>query len=137
MVEDCIFCKIAKGELPADKVYEDDEFIVFQALYQVSPGHTLIVPKEHSQDILNMKGELGLGLLKLIQKIGSSAMSALGATGFNTGINTKVSAGQAVFHTHIHIIPRYDDDNMESWPEKETTAEDRALFAQKMIMKLD
>ena len=134
---DCIFCKIIAGELPADKVYENDEFIAFQALFQVSKGHTLIVPKEHSQDVLDMNSELGKGLLELIQKIGTSTMNALGASGFNTGINTKVSAGQAVFHTHIHIIPRYDNDEMVSWPEHKTTAEDRTIFAQKIIMNLN
>ena len=137
MTENCLFCKIIAGEVPADKVYEDDDFIAFQALYQVSPGHTLIVPKIHSEDIINMKTELGTPLFQLIQKIGVTTMKALGATGFNTGINTKSSAGQVIFHTHIHIIPRYDNDKMKSWPEQETTADDRALFAQKIITHLD
>ena len=135
--DNCIFCKIVKGEIPADKVYEDENFIAFQALYQVSQGHTLIIPKEHSKDILEMSPALGGQVFKLSQKIGLAVMNALQADGFNIGVNTKEAAGQAVFHTHIHIIPRYKNDGMKSWPENETTADQRALFATKIIKELD
>ena len=137
MTQDCLFCKILAGELPCDNVYENDQFIAFQALHQVSKGHTLIVPKEHSQDILDMDTDLGKELLSTIQKIGTATIKGLGASGFNIGVNTKPSAGQVIFHTHIHIIPRYENDNMEMWKEKPTEAEDRTLFAQKIISALD
>jgi histidine triad (HIT) family protein len=137
MTKDCIFCKIISGELPADKVYEDDDFIAFQSLYQSSKGHTLIVPKEHSKDILEMNSELGSKLLKLTQEIGTAIMKGLNADGFNVGVNTKEAAGQEIFHTHIHIIPRYKDDNMKLWGKINTTPAERVIFAQKIITHID
>lgn len=137
MTKDCIFCKIISGDLPADKIYEDDVCMAFEALHQVSPGHALIIPKKHSQDILDAKTTEGIEILSAVQKIGTGIMKGLNAQGFNIGVNTKSAAGQVVFHTHIHLIPRYENDKLKMWPEKETTTEERALFAQKIISALD
>mgnify|MGYP006293958563 CR=1 FL=1 len=137
MTEDCLFCKIVRGEAPSTKVYEDEDFVAFQALFQTTKGHTLLVPKEHSTDISEMKPELGTKMLELIQYLGSAQEKGLGADGFNIGVNKGKEAGQVIFHTHIHIIPRYKDDGLVSWGEQETSEEDRVLYAEKIIKELD
>ena len=133
---DCLFCKIIAGDIPADKVYEDEEFLAFQALHQSSPGHTLVIPKEHSEDLLDMDSELGSKCLAVLQKVANAMMEGLPCDGFNIGVNTRAEAGQVIFHTHVHIIPRRKDDGLGNWPEHPTTDEERALFAEKIISKL-
>lgn len=137
MTNDCIFCKIRDGEIPSDKVYEDDNFIVIQDIKQVTPGHMLLIPKEHSMDILEMNTELGKNYLEVIQKMGRAMMKGLGATGFNIGVNTKESAGQVVFHTHTHLIPRYSREELHHWKGKQVTPEESAILTQKLISALD
>lgn len=132
----CLFCKIIAGDIPADKVYEDDNFIAFQALNQSSKGHTLIVPKEHSEKITEMNPELGKGLLTTIQKVGKAMIAGLPCDGFNTAANFPPVVGE-IFHTHIHLIPRRKNDGLGNWSEFETTAEERTLFAEKIINKLE
>ncbi len=80
-MKDCIFCKIIKGEAPSTKVYEDDEFIAIQSLFQSVKGHTLLIPKTHSKDITEMETELGQKMLELIQKISHTQMKGLELTG--------------------------------------------------------
>ena len=133
---DCIFCKIIKGEIPSVKVYEDDKFLVIISLGQTSKGHSLIIPKEHSTNILEMNTKLGCEMLELIQKIGKACIDGLDAEGFNIGVNTNSAAGQVIMHTHIHIIPRYNDDGLNMWGETESTEEDRVLLAEKIIKSL-
>jgi len=133
MHKDCLFCQIIKGEKPSTKIYEDDKFLAFQALFQASKGHTLIIPKEHSEDILEMKPELGTEMIKLAQDIGNATMQGLGAKGFNIGVNVKEMAGQVIFHTHMHIIPRFENDGLEGWDAKEASDEEMTLFAGKII----
>ncbi|MFP4118881.1 MAG: HIT family protein [Candidatus Woesearchaeota archaeon] len=133
MSEDCIFCKIVRGEAPSTKVYEDDDFIAIQSLFQSVKGHTLLIPKEHSEDITQMKPELGQKMLELIQKVGKAQMRGLGADGFNVAVNTKREAGQVIDHTHIHLLPRFKDDGMKLWKEHEVDEEDRVLYAEKII----
>ena len=136
MEQNCIFCKIAKGEIPSIKVYEDDKFIAFEDMNPSNKGHTLIVPKEHSEDILDMKGEKA-ELIGMIQKIGAACMKGLDAQGFNVMINTKPAAGQVIFHTHVHIIPRYEGDGLKHWPQKEASEEERIMNAEKIIKALE
>jgi len=136
-VENCIFCKIIKGELPSNKIYEDDEFIAFQSLNQTAKGHSLLVPKEHSTDLLDMNSELGCKMTAVAQKIAKATMDGLGATGLNMSFNVRPAAGQVIFHTHMHIIPRYDNDGLKMWPEENVSEEDRILFASKIIKHLD
>lgn len=135
-MENCIFCKIVKGELPCIKIYEDEEFIAFEDIQPVNKGHTLIIPKEHSSDILKMNPKMGTVAFKLIQKIGTAMMKGLDAKGFNTIINTKAPAGQTVFHTHINIVPRYENDGLKLFRKKEITEEERIITAEKIIKGL-
>lgn len=136
-MENCLFCKIIRGEIPSIKVYEDNDFIAFEDLKPTNKGHTIIIPKEHSQDILDMNKELGCKALETIQKIGTACMKGLNAQGFNTMINTKPASGQVIFHTHIHIIPRYEGDGIKHWKQYDVPEEERVMAAEKIIKALE
>lgn len=136
-MENCLFCKIVKGDIPCVKVYEDNEFLAFESINPISKGHTLIVPKEHSKNILEVKEELGVKLLKLTQKIGKACITGLDAKGFNVLNNMNEEAGQSIFHTHIHIIPRYTNDGIKGFKEKEGNQEELILAADKIIKAIE
>ena len=107
---ECLFCKIAKGEIPCSKVYEDKEIIAFLDISPVAIGHTLIVPKKHSDSMLEADEQILESITKVMKKISLALIKALGAEGINTIMNTGRAAGQLVSHTHIHIIPRFKND---------------------------
>ncbi len=107
---DCIFCKIANGEIPSATVYEDEDFRVILDLGPANPGHALILPKEHYPNLLALDGQLAARVMPLAAKIGAALQEALGCDGFNVLQNNGRAAGQSVFHFHVHVIPRYTDD---------------------------
>ena len=109
-MNDCIFCKIAKGEIPALKIYEDSDFIGFLDVNPRFIGHALVIPKKHAETILELDDEQTEHMFKIVQKIAKEITETLGAKGFNIGNNNGQIAGQAVPHAHIHILPRYDTD---------------------------
>ena len=117
-MEDCIFCKIIKGELPAIKIYEDNDVLAFLDINPVSPGHTLIIPKEHYENFSTTPNELLSKMMPVIDKISKAAKEGLGADGFNVALNNGQVAGQIIFHTHFHMIPRFKEDNLHLWPGK-------------------
>ena len=134
---DCIFCKIANGEIASDTVYEDDNFRVILDLSPASKGHMLILPKVHAGDITELSEDMAGKALVLAGKLGKAAMVGLGATGFNTLANTGESAGQTVFHCHIHVIPRYDDaSSIVSWAPKTVDKEEQKETAKKISESL-
>lgn len=104
----CIFCKIANGEIPSATVYEDDEFRAILDLGPASKGHALILPKNHFKDICEADDATAGKLFPLAAKIGAAMKKGLGADGFNIVQNNGSSAGQTVFHLHVHVIPRYE-----------------------------
>lgn len=114
--DNCIFCKIANGGIPSTTVYEDEDFRVILDLGPASRGHALILPKEHYKDICEADEGIAAKILPLAAKIGAAMKSGLGATGFNVVQNNGASAGQTVFHLHVHVIPRYEGGPvMVSW----------------------
>lgn len=114
--DNCIFCKIANGGIPSETVYEDEDFRVILDLGPASRGHALILPKEHFKDICEADEKTASRILPLASRIGAAMKSGLGATGFNVVQNNGSSAGQTVFHLHVHVIPRYNGDPvMVSW----------------------
>jgi len=117
-MSECIFCKIIKKELPADFVYENDKIVAFLDIMPVNAGHTLVVPKEHHVDVLETPDGVLAEMMMKTKKIAQGIMKATKADGFNIGVNTKLAAGQAVFHTHFHIIPRFSADGLKHWPHK-------------------
>lgn len=106
-MEDCIFCKIIKGEIPSFRVYEDGDVMAMMDINPASPGHTLILPKKHVKDLSEADEALAGKLLMTAKEIGLRQMETLGADGFNVVQNNGRAAGQTVFHLHVHVIPRY------------------------------
>ncbi|MBP3730516.1 MAG: HIT family protein [Mailhella sp.] len=113
--ENCIFCRIANGEIPSAKVYEDENVMAFLDLAPVHAGHTLIVPKKHIKDALAFPAELASAVAAAVQKVARALVAATGAQGFNVLQNNGLAAGQTVFHIHWHIIPRFEGDGLEMW----------------------
>lgn len=105
--EDCIFCKIAAGEIPSETVYEDEYFRAILDLGPAAKGHTLILPKEHFEDVTVLEEPYMSKVLPLAAKIGAAMKKELGCDGFNLVQNNGEAAGQTVHHFHMHVIPRY------------------------------
>ena len=122
-MSDCIFCKIVKKEIPAGIVYENDTVVAFLDIHPVNPGHTLIVPKEHHTDLLDTPDGVLADMIAKTKKVANAIVEAVKADGFNIGVNTKPAAGQVIFHTHFHIIPRFKEDGLKHWPHKKLEKE--------------
>jgi len=112
-MENCIFCKIIKGESPCYKIYENEKVIVFLDINPWTRGHCLAVPKKHFQDIFDVDEETLKALILVVKKISSLAKEKLGALGVNIIQNNGKIAGQIVPHIHFQIIPRYENDGLE------------------------
>ena len=111
-MDNCIFCKIAGGEIPSNTVYEDDNFRVILDIAPANPGHCLILPKSHCADIFEIDTELLGNGHKLAQRVAKALVKALGAEGVNILQNSGAAAGQSVSHYHIHVVPRHKGDNV-------------------------
>ena len=123
---DCIFCKIAAGEIPSATLYEDEDFRVILDLGPAARGHALILPKAHYADLCEIPEELAAKAMILAKKIVSAGRKALRCDGYNIVQNNGEAAGQTVFHFHIHVIPRYTGDNAGvTWSPGTLTEEDR------------
>jgi histidine triad (HIT) family protein len=123
-MSDCIFCKIAKGELPCYKIYEDENFLAFLDIQPISKGHTLIIPKKHYNTFLETPVEILSLMTKIIHKIGQALLKATRTDGLNFGLNNGEAAGQIIMHTHFHIIPRFKNDGLHTWPSIECSEEE-------------
>lgn len=110
-MSDCIFCKIIAGEIPSSKVYEDDKVLAFLDISQTTQGHTLVIPKEHVRNVLEMSDQTAATVFARLPKLARAVKVATGAKGLNILNNNEEIAGQTVFHAHIHIIPRYNDQD--------------------------
>jgi histidine triad (HIT) family protein len=117
-MENCIFCKIANGEIPSYKVYEDDKALAFLDIAPVSPGHTLIIPKKHFQNMESIPDDELIHSIKVVKKIGQVIKKKLNAPGYNISVNNDPIAGQIVPHLHFHVIPRKEGDGLKLWPQE-------------------
>ena len=137
-MDDCIFCKIVAGEVPCEKVAESEDLIAFLDIAPVADGHTLIIPKQHCTNVLDMPEYLGSPLLQMAQHVGNAVIRGLGADGFNFVANNGKAAGQDVFHAHFHIIPRKEGDGKETWPRmEEGERADLAEVKEKILAALE
>ena len=109
--DNCIFCKIAAGEIPSQTVYEDDDFRAILDLGPATDGHTLILPKDHAANLFELPEDIAAKLTPLAAKLGKQLVDKLGADGLNVIQNNGEVAGQTVMHDHLHLIPRYKNDN--------------------------
>ncbi|MBN1175021.1 HIT family protein [Candidatus Woesearchaeota archaeon] len=112
---DCIFCKIVEGELPSFKVYEDNLVKAFLDQGSASPGHLLVVPRQHHENIFDIPEETLKQLATISKKMSLLVKERLGATGVNVLNASGKSAQQSVMHFHFHIVPRFDDDGLDLW----------------------
>ena len=137
MKDDCIFCKIANGVIGTTTVYEDDDFRVIMDLNPASKGHCLILPKEHCNDIFDMSEELASKLFVLATKVAKALRAALNPAGLNIVQNNGLAAGQTVFHFHLHLIPRYEGDDVAiGWIPHESVAEELTAIAEEIGRKI-
>lgn len=113
MSDSCIFCKIAKGEIPSYKVYEDNLCLAFLDINPSSRGHTLVLPKEHFSSMATAPRNIIDHCFEVAQHIAQAQISQLGADGVNVLTNIGSAAGQSISHFHIHVIPRYTDDGIK------------------------
>ena len=111
--ENCIFCKIAAGEIPSTTLYEDDDFRVILDIEPASKGHALILPKEHYANLYKLDDELAAKALVLAKKMITKLTKILECDGYNVLQNNGTAAGQTVFHFHMHLVPRYKDDTVK------------------------
>lgn len=131
--DNCIFCKIANGEIPSATLYEDDDFRVILDLGPATKGHALILPKEHYPNLYELPDELAGKAIVLAKKMITKLTKALGCDGYNVVQNNGEAAGQTVFHFHMHLIPRYNgDDAGFGWKVGELTEEDKADILDKI-----
>ena len=107
--DDCIFCKIAADEIPSRKIYEDKDLIAIMDLNPTSKGHSLIIPKEHCTNIYDIDEDIAAKVMKTAKKLATKMTVALNCDGFNLLQNNGETAGQTMFHFHMHLIPRYKD----------------------------
>lgn len=110
-MENCIFCSIIQWDIPSSKVYEDEQVLAFLDISQTTKGHTLVIPKQHVRNLLEMTAETASHLFARIPKIARAIQSATGATAMNIINNNEALAGQTVFHAHVHLVPRYNEED--------------------------
>ena len=109
-MENCIFCKIAAGEIPSNTIYEDDSFRVILDLGPATKGHALVLPKNHYADLFEIPEEVLADAAKVAKKVAGTMKEKLSCDGLNLVQNNGETAGQTVMHFHLHIIPRYAND---------------------------
>lgn len=132
-MDNCIFCKIANGEIPSATLYEDEDFRVILDLGPASKGHALVLPKAHAANLFELSDELASKAILVAKKVGKELKEKLGCDGLNIVQNNGEAAGQTVFHFHMHLIPRMDNDKVGvSWNPGKLTEEDKADILAKM-----
>lgn len=118
-MENCIFCKIIKREIPCHKVYENDEVLAFLDIRPTNTGHTLVIPKDHFENIYTTPDETIARMMLVAKKLSIAIKQGLECDGINISMNNEEAAGQIIFHSHIHIIPRKKTDGFKHFPQKE------------------
>jgi histidine triad (HIT) family protein len=129
----CIFCKIIAGEIPSAKLYEDEQFMIMLDIGPASFGHVLLLPKDHYANVFEMPEEVLCKAVCLAKEWGEKLVKALGADGLNLVQNNGLAAGQTVFHYHMHLIPRYENDGVgELWTPGSLSPEQRQEILDKL-----
>ena len=136
--DDCIFCKLANGEIPTNALYEDDIVKVIFDAGPASDGHVLILPKNHYDDIYSMDEDTAAHIFKVATRIAKAYKQSLDYEGLNIVQNNGEAAGQTVFHFHMHLIPRYKNDGNEEklcWNHADLSAEEIAEICKTLDMR--
>ena len=135
MSENCIFCKIIKGEIPSSKIYEDEFTYAFLDISGDFYGHTLVVPKSHFKSVLDCDANVLQAVTNTVQKISKHYTENCGFTGVNIFNNSGESAEQSVPHLHFHIVPRINGDNYHVSPTNESKKFDLAQVKTRLEIK--
>lgn len=132
-MSDCIFCKIAAGEIPSKTIYEDEKFCVILDLGPATKGHALILPKAHAANLFELPEETAAEVMVLAKKIANTMRERLVCDGLNLVQNNGETAGQTVNHFHLHMIPRYKGDGQKiGWAPREVTQEELETIKQEI-----
>lgn len=136
-MNDCIFCKIANGDIPSATIYEDEAFRVILDLSPATKGHALIIPKKHCRNIFDIDDKTAANLFVLAKKVACAMKASLNCDGLNIVQNNEEIAGQSVFHFHLHIIPRYKDDGQKIlWKPQPSEPEALSRLADQIALAL-
>lgn len=131
--EDCIFCRIANGEIPSRTIYEDRQFRAILDLNPAARGHSLILPKEHAENLYDLPDETASAVLVVAKKLAAVMRDRLGCDGLNVLQNNGEAAGQTVSHFHLHLIPRYvGGGKMLGWTPGNVSAEELDEIREKL-----
>lgn len=132
--DDCIFCKIANGDIPSKTLYEDDDFRVILDLGPAARGHALVLPKNHAANLFELPEEEASKVLVVAKKIAGLMKEKLGCDGLNLVQNNGAVAGQTVSHFHIHVIPRYEGDGQViGWNPGEPTQDELEAVRKQIV----
>ncbi len=116
-MNDCVFCRIVAKTLPSTLVYEEQNVYAFLDIHPVHPGHVLVIPKGHAEQLPDLSLEQVTNVMVVVQRVGKVLLQETGVKGFNVLQNNGAVAGQVISHVHFHVIPRYADDGLKMWPE--------------------
>lgn len=135
-MEETIFSKIIRREIPADIVYEDEHTLAFLDIKPVTPGHTLVIPKKQFRNIFDIDDETLFLVMQTVRKIAPAVRDAVGAQGMNVNSNHEAAGGQIVFHYHVHLVPRFSNDGLVMWPHKTYAPGEAEATAEKIRSKI-
>ncbi|MDP6419465.1 MAG: HIT family protein [Candidatus Krumholzibacteria bacterium] len=134
---DCIFCKIIAGEMPAFKIYEDERSLAFLDLYPGCTGHTLVIPKAHAVNFLDLEEEDRDAVFRTARKVAGPLIEECGATGLNLFQSNGEDAGQVIFHFHLHLLPRKKGDGLQTlWTSQESDSAELEQLAGRVRREL-
>ena len=131
-MEDTVFMKIIRREIPAHIVYEDDDTIAFLDATPIALGHTLVIPKKFARNIFDVDDATLAAVMRTVRKVAPAVRDAVGAHGVHINSNHESAAGQVVFHLHFHIIPRHDRSEFSFWPSHDIAIDDAKDVAEKI-----
>jgi len=118
-MQDCLFCKIVRGEVPSAQVFSSEHVLAFLDIGPIHKGHTLVIPKTHYATLWELPATLGQEMQEALQKVGRAVVQATAADGLNVVMNNFRAAGQLVDHAHWHLVPRFTEDGLRWWPQQE------------------
>ncbi|MFA6017618.1 MAG: HIT family protein [Patescibacteria group bacterium] len=132
----CLFCEIISGVIPCEKVYENEEVFVFLDISPMSKGHTIVTSKIHAENLAEGTVESALHLMNAVYRLAPSIMRAVGADGYNLGMNHGVCAGQMILHTHLHIMPRWNNV-LRTFERTHPSSDELAEIAEKIRFEIE
>jgi len=134
-MDDCIFCKIIRGEIPTNKIYEDEKTLAFLDISKDLYGHTLVIPKHHFRNILDCQQDYLDAVIDTVQKVSKHYVDNCGFDGVNFLSANERCAEQSIFHLHVHILPRKNNDGLHTYPELEKHEMDLQEISNKLKIK--